>query len=225
MSGILLLDKPEGYSSFFFIPRLRRLLSEKKIGHAGTLDPFASGLVVYLIGKEYTRLAQSFLEHDKEYFCHFHLGIQTDTYDLTGVTTYQSSLVPSKQQVSIALEQLSARTEQTPPMFSAKKQQGHKLYELARKGVSVQRSPCPIKVSFGDIYYSYPKLELRAYCSKGTYIRALANDLGQILGCGAHVSLLRRFASGPFHLENAIPSNWLYTHQADISQYLLLHNS
>jgi tRNA pseudouridine55 synthase len=221
VKGILLFDKPEGFSSFFFIPRLRRLFDEKKIGHAGTLDPFATGLMIYLVGKDYTRLAQTFLNDDKVYECHFHLGVETNTYDLTGQTIIQSSFIPSKEGVTQALAELSGEQLQVPPMFSAKKIEGKKLYELARIGQRVERLPCPVNIEIKDVEYRYPLLKLTVHCSKGTYIRSLAHDLGQLLGCGAHVSFLRRTTSGRYHLNHAVNYKNLFSNESNLNDYLI----
>lgn len=204
IEGILLVDKSKGPSSFKLVQTLRKCLGVKKIGHAGTLDPFATGVMVMLIGRRYTRLSNTFLNCDKEYIAEVRLGITTDTYDSEGKVLWQSSEIPSLDHILKALEQFQGEVEQIPPMFSAKKKQGKKLYELARKGEEVEREPIKIQLETHFIRYEYPFLELRIVCSKGTYIRSIAYDLGQILGCGAHLSNLRRTRSGQFTLENCI---------------------
>lgn len=205
MKGILLLDKPVGISSFWPIPRFRKIFQEKRIGHAGTLDPFASGLMVYLVGREYTRLADTFLLHDKSYEAQFKLGESTDTYDLTGEVKSRSNIIPTLEALQAAIATFQGNIIQLPPMFSAKKQEGRRFYELARAGHTVERKPCPIRVNMVLKSYEYPHVCVDVHCSKGTYIRSLAHDLGELLGTGAHATALRRTASGPFMLELAHP--------------------
>ena len=202
--GILLVNKPKGPSSFRLVQMLRKRLQIQKIGHAGTLDPFASGLMVMLIGRNYTRLSDRFLNHDKEYLAEVRLGQTTDTYDSEGQITATSDIIPSLEDIQAALAGFQGETLQTPPMFSAKKIKGKKLYELARKGIEVHREPVKVTLDIQLIRYEYPFLELRVNCSKGTYIRSLAYDLGIKLECGAHLSNLERTRSGNFLLENAI---------------------
>lgn len=202
--GILLVDKPKGVTSFKIVQILRRLLGVKKIGHAGTLDPFATGLLVMLVGRSYTRLSDSFLCEDKEYIAEAYLGVSTDTYDVEGKISGKSSLIPSLEDIEQALQLFQGEIEQTPPMYSAKKQGGKKLYELARKGIEVERKPVKVRLHTYLIRYEYPYLELRIVCSKGTYIRSLAHDLGIELKCGAHLTNLRRIRSGHFHLRDSL---------------------
>lgn len=209
MEGILLVDKSSGCTSFSLVALLRRICHVQKIGHAGTLDPFATGVMVMLIGRSYTKLADQFLEHDKEYLAKIHLGIATNTYDVTGTTTTTSAHIPSLADIEKALIQFQGTVLQVPPMFSAKKLQGKKLYELARRNVEVERAPCTVHLHTTLISYSYPILELRIACSKGTYIRSIAHDLGVLLGCGAHVAELIRVRSGPFSLEDCLPLSQL----------------
>lgn len=204
IEGILLVDKPKGPSSFKLVQILRKRLGVKKIGHAGTLDPFATGVMVMLIGRRYTRLSDQFLCNDKEYVAEVFLGTTTDTYDAEGMVISQSTLIPSFEEVQESLKFFQGEIEQVPPMFSAKKMQGKKLYELARKGIEVKRNPVKVKMEIELIRYDYPFLELRIVCSKGTYIRSLAYDLGLKLGCGAHLTNLKRTRSGQFTLENCI---------------------
>ncbi len=203
-NGILIVDKPKGKTSFWVVGALRRLLKVKKIGHAGTLDPMATGLLVLLIGRDYTKLSDSFLGQDKEYLAEITLGCTTDTYDAEGCIQSESSLVPSLKEVSEALQTFQGETKQTPPMFSAKKIGGKKLYELARAGKEIEREAVLVKMSIDLIDYTYPRLSLKVSCSKGTYIRSLAHDLGNLLKCGAHLSNLRRLRSGSFNLKDSI---------------------
>jgi tRNA pseudouridine55 synthase len=204
IEGILLVDKARGHTSFSLVHTLRKRLGVKKIGHAGTLDPFATGVMVMLIGRRYTRLSDQFLCSDKEYIAEVYLGITTDTYDCEGAVTSRSSLIPSLEQIQEALTHFQGEIEQIPPMYSAKKVQGKKLYELARKGQEIARAPVKVKVEIHLIHYDYPYLELQIVCSKGTYIRSLGNDLGKLLGCGAHLSNLKRTRSGQFCLQDCV---------------------
>lgn len=202
--GILLVDKSRGSSSFKLVYLLRKKLGVKKIGHAGTLDPFATGVMVMLIGRNYTKLSDQFLTCDKEYVAEVCLGSSTDTYDCEGTVTARSPHIPSENEVVEALSHFQGEIEQIPPMYSAKKQQGKKLYELARQGIEVERAPVKVTVEAEVLSYRYPYLELRVKCSKGTYIRSLGHDLGQKLGCGAHLTQLRRTRSGIFTLADCV---------------------
>jgi tRNA pseudouridine55 synthase len=214
--GILLVNKPRGKTSFILISALRKHLGIKKIGHTGTLDPFATGLMVLLIGRTYTRFSDKFLTEEKEYLGQIHLGITTSTYDGEGTITEQSPHIPSLQEVKLGLDKLQGEIEQIPPMFSAKKIQGKKLYELARKGYTVERKPIRVKVQVELRHYCYPNIDIRVTCSKGTYVRALAHDLGQILGCGAHLSHLERIRSGSFHIADCFDGSLLYNSAPDL---------
>ncbi len=204
LGGILLLDKPRGATSFSLVSLLRRLSGIKKIGHAGTLDPFATGVMVMLVGKPYTRLSDQFIGHDKEYLATLHLGIATDSYDCDGQITNQSSRIPNMCEIQEALNHFQGTVLQTPPMFSAKKINGKKLYKLARIGIEVERKPVQVTLQTELISYEYPFLELKINCSKGTYIRSIANDLGTMLGTGAHLKTLVRTKSGPFTLKECL---------------------
>jgi tRNA pseudouridine55 synthase len=208
--GILLLDKPAGKTAFHLVSMLRKATKVKTIGHAGTLDPFATGVMVMLIGKPFTRLSNRFLEQDKEYETIVKLGISTDSYDCDGQETARSDLIPSLQQIEEALLAFQGTILQTPPMFSAKKIGGKKLYDLARKGIEIERKAVPVTVKTQLISYSYPELKLHISCSKGTYIRSIADDLGKLLGCGGHLSHLVRLRSGPFLLKDCIDPELMF---------------
>ena len=197
-SGILLIDKPRNKTSFSLVAALRRLLKVKKIGHAGTLDPFATGIMVLLVGKQYTRLSDQLLCADKEYVAQVRFGIETDSYDCDGEVIKESPIVPSKEELEQVLAFFQGEIEQIPPMFSAKKQKGKKLYELARQGITVDRPSVTISLTTELIRYEYPFADIRVKCSKGTYIRSIAHDLGERLGCFGHLSALRRTRSGSF---------------------------
>jgi len=210
--GILLVNKPRGKTAFSLVACLRKVLGVQKIGHAGTLDPFATGVMVMLIGRNYTKLSDSFLECDKEYVARVHLGITTDTYDCEGAIEARSNLVPSLQQIEEALKSFQGEIEQVPPMFSAKKVNGKKLYELARKGKTIERKSAKVRLETHLLAYTYPYLDIRVNCSKGTYIRSIAYDLGISLGCGAHLSLLERTRSGSFLLQDCVDGTTLMAH-------------
>lgn len=208
--GILLVDKPAGKTSFSLVGVLRKILGVKKIGHAGTLDPFATGVMVMLIGRNMTRLSDTFLCEDKEYTAELHLGIATDTFDHEGQETLRSEKIPTLDEILSVVAKFQGEVEQTPPMYSAKKINGKKLYELARKGKTVERQATLIKLETTFLEYNYPKLKIHVRCSKGTYIRTIADDMGKLLGCGAHLSALRRTRSGSFKIEDCIDGSALF---------------
>jgi tRNA pseudouridine55 synthase len=214
-AGILLVDKPRGKTAFSLVGALRRILKVRKIGHAGTLDPFATGVMVMLIGSAYTRLSDNFLGCDKEYIAKVRLGISTDTYDCDGQIKNTSDLIPSLEQIHTAIEKFQGEIDQIPPMFSAKKQNGKKLYELARQGKTVDRPAVKVKVNVRILDYNYPYLNISVACSKGTYIRSIANDLGELLGCGAHLECLQRTRSGTFNIEECLDGALLFSSSPD----------
>lgn len=216
VEGILLVDKSKGHSSFKLVAMLRKRLGVKKIGHAGTLDPFATGVMVMLIGRRYTRLSDQFLCNDKEYIAEVHLGTTTDTYDSEGVIIAQSPIVPTLEEIQHALKAFQGEIEQVPPMYSAKKIQGKKLYELARKGIEVERKAVKVALETTLIRYEYPLLELKIVCSKGTYIRSIAYDFGLKLRCGAHLSNLRRTRSGQFCIQDCLPESDIFSPSVDL---------
>jgi tRNA pseudouridine55 synthase len=219
-SGILLVDKAPSTTSFHLVSLLRRITRIEKIGHAGTLDPFATGVMVMLIGREYTQKSDQFLSSDKQYKATLQLGITTDTYDIDGQVTARSDVVPSLQQIQIALATFQGEILQIPPMFSAKKIGGKKLYDLARRGITIERQPVKVRLDIKFIRYDYPEVEILVDCSKGTYIRSLAHDIGQMLSCGAHLKTLSRTRSGPFTLEECIPQAHLNNPQLDLTPHL-----
>lgn len=216
-SGILLVNKPKNKTSFSLVAALRRLTKVKKIGHAGTLDPFASGVMVMLVGKQYTRMSDLLLCADKEYIAQVHFGIETDSYDCDGQVVQRSELIPSREDLENALLHFQGEVQQTPPMFSAKKIQGKKLYELARKGISIERKSVLVNLDTQLISYNYPYAVIKVKCTKGTYIRSIAHDLGARLGCGAHLSNLQRTRSGTFLLGNCIDGAMLDMPDCDLS--------
>jgi tRNA pseudouridine55 synthase len=203
-SGILLMDKPIGPSSNQVVSMVKKRI-DCKVGHTGTLDPLASGLLVLLTG-ESTRISQHLILADKKYETTIILGIETDTLDSEGKIITRNP-VPDIQinQLDQQLEQLRGEITQTPPMYSALKHKGVPLYKLAREGKNIQRKPRQINIySLEIINYEAPALKLKVHCSKGTYIRQLASDLGRILKTGAHVKALRRTSCGNFNLEQAV---------------------
>jgi tRNA pseudouridine55 synthase len=208
--GILLVDKPIGKTSFSLISALRKKTGIRKIGHAGTLDPFASGVMILLIGKTFTAQSDTFIGQDKEYEATLHLGVETTTYDPEGQITATSTQIPLLSEVEEGLKQFQGTIQQIPPMFSAKKIKGKKLYELARKGIEVERAPVTLNVTTELIAYTYPELTLKIACSKGTYIRSIASDLGKVLGCGAYLKKLTRTRCGPYLLKDCIDGKELF---------------
>ncbi len=204
-SGILLLDKPVGLSSNAALGRTKRLLGIRKAGHTGTLDPLASGLLVLCFG-EATKVAGYLLDGDKTYLAEVRLGITTETDDAEGEATERRP-VPALDDEALepVLAGFRGAIEQVPPMYSALKRDGQRLYQLARRGEVVDRPPRAVTIhELSLLGHGADWLSLRVRCSKGTYIRSLARDLGERLGCGAHLSALRRTRSDPFDLTDAI---------------------
>lgn len=202
--GIIPVNKPKGMTAFHLVRLLRKHLGIRKIGHAGTLDPFAEGVMVMLVGRKFTRLSDTFLTQDKEYLGTVHLGVTTDTYDSEGEVLARADRVPDLLEIREAVKCFQGKIWQVPPMFSAKKVNGKKLYELARKGKVIEREAVEVTVDLEILDYNYPELKIRVRCSKGTYIRSLAHDLGEKLGCGAHLSSLVRTKSGSFNLDDCL---------------------
>lgn len=205
VDGILLLDKPAGMTSNQALQDAKHLFHACKAGHTGSLDPIATGLLPLCFG-EGTKISQFLLDADKVYISRFRLGVETDTYDSEGQVTATKAVSVSRAEVEKALQQFEGDIEQIPPMYSAVKQGGQALYKLARAGVEVAREPRPVTVYHIKVL-AWPaddEVELEVACSKGTYVRALAHDLGQMLGCGAHMSALRRTRVGPLTLEASV---------------------
>lgn len=204
IEGVLLVDKPTDHTSHDVVARLRGKLSMKRIGHAGTLDPSATGLLIMLVGKA-TKVSQYLMSVDKEYTGTVTLGATTNTQDADGeVLTTQPVPDLTEAQVRAALDGFKGDQYQTPPMFSAIKIDGVPLYKKARKGEDVEREPRFIRVSeFELTRWESPELDFRVRSSKGTYVRTLAHDLGEKLGCGGHLKNLRRTASGDLRVEQA----------------------
>ena len=205
MNGILLIDKEPDWTSSDVVVKLRGVLHERRVGHAGTLDPMATGLLLVFVGR--ATKAVGFAElHDKRYRAALRLGVETDTQDTTGTILRSESVNVSEQDLEAVLARFRGEQTQIPPMYSAVRHQGKKLYEIARKGGQVERKPRSIRIDElrlagrenGDFL-------LDVCCSKGTYVRTLCHDIGQALGCGGCMSALRRVASGGFRVEDAIP--------------------
>lgn len=208
LNGILLVDKPESFTSHDVVAKLRGMIHQKRIGHAGTLDPMATGLLVVLLGSA-TRASDAASGQEKEYLARLRLGMETDTQDSTGTVLRQRPVTVSREDVLAALPAFTGDLLQMPPMYSAVQVDGKRLYALARKGVEVQRESRKISVPLLELLPPRAELdgqeyELRVRCSKGTYIRALCADLGEALGCGGCMTGLRRVRSGAFSLENAL---------------------
>ena len=213
---VLIIDKPEGLTSHDVVSRVRKILKTRRVGHSGTLDPFATGVLVVCVNRA-TRLVQFLTGENKEYLATMRLGVATDTGDLTGTPISETTDAGSITAESIreALTHFRGRINQIPPMYSAKKIRGVKLYELARKGMEIEREPIEVEISELEICDSrhQPPVEpdrmtrdfnFRVVCSSGTYIRTLAEDIGKHLGIGAHLSALRRTRSGRCHIDQAM---------------------
>jgi tRNA pseudouridine55 synthase len=205
LEGVLLVDKPGDHTSHDVVARLRGKLKMKRIGHAGTLDPMATGLLIILVGKA-TSVSQYLISLDKEYEGTIELGKVTDTQDADGEMMETRPVPPlTEEQVRAAIQGFLGDQYQTPPMFSAIKIDGQPLYKAARKGAEVAREPRFIRVMSWELTrFALPHLDFRLRCTKGTYVRTLAHDLGQKLGCGAHLSALRRTATDKFHVAQAL---------------------
>ncbi|MCX5893031.1 MAG: tRNA pseudouridine(55) synthase TruB [Deltaproteobacteria bacterium] len=204
ISGILLIDKPEGISSFDVVRRVRRVFKERKIGHLGTLDPFATGLLPLCLG-EATKLVPYLMPGAKTYRATLKLGEATDTQDLTGQVVSRSEAWPSPEQVYPAAAGFVGEIQQVPPMHSALHYQGQRLYKLARRGEQVELAPRTVTIYGLEVEeVELPRVTIKVKCSAGTYIRTLAADLGAALGCGAHLTALRRLEVGQFRVTDAV---------------------
>ncbi len=206
MTGIAIVDKPAGWTSHDVVAKLRRALRERRIGHGGTLDPMATGVLPVFVGRA-TRAA-SFLESaDKEYLASVRFGLVTDTQDTTGQVLSESGLCPGEGEIEAALEGFLGPQEQLPPLYSAVKVDGRKLYQYARAGREVERQPRRIEISAMEPLGFGPEgdYRFRLTVSKGTYVRTVCHDLGQRLGCGGAMSALRRLRAGAFPIGEALP--------------------
>jgi tRNA pseudouridine55 synthase len=208
MNGYLLIDKPAGWTSHDVVAKVRNILKKEaghkvKVGHTGTLDPFATGLLVLMVGN-YTKKAAEFSKLDKTYEAEITLGSVSSTGDTEGETTKKSDDKPSLDDIDRALEQFTGEIEQTPHKFSAVKIDGQRAYKLAREGKEVNLEPRKITIySIKNVEYNYPKLKLITEVSSGTYIRSLAEDIGEKLGTGAYLTFLRRIKVGALELKDA----------------------
>jgi len=202
--GILVLDKPEGFTSAKAAAKIKKLLSPRKIGYTGTLDPFATGVLVLCLN-EATRVADQITNLNKVYDATLRFGVETDTLDRTGKVIRQSDRVFSEKDLIDVLNSFAGTCVQTVPRYSAVRVGGRRLYELSRKGIEVERPEREVCIhSIVLSYFGWPEAVIEVCCSKGTYIRQLASDIGDKLGSGAHLSALRRLRVGPFTLERAI---------------------
>lgn len=205
MNGIVIIDKPAGWTSQDVVSKLRGVLHTKRIGHGGTLDPMATGVLPVFVGRA-TRAVEFFEHAEKTYETVLRLGITTDTEDITGSVLQQQEVTVTEQQFLTVLEQFRGEIQQIPPMYSALKINGQKLYDLARRGKEVERKPRTITIHALDcLSFDGQTARLRINCSKGTYIRTLCKDIGEALGCGGCMESLRRVAAGSYIIEEAIP--------------------
>ena len=205
MDGILNINKPPGITSFGVVSRVKRLSGERRVGHAGTLDPTATGVLPVCLGQG-TRVVQFLADASKTYQARIELGVATDTYDASGRITHTGDPSGiSREQVTSALASFRGLIRQTPPMYSAVKHHGQRLYELARAGIEVERKSRPAQIYRLEITdWQPPVFTVEVECGKGTYIRSLAHDLGQALGCGANLASLVRLSYGPFDIKDAV---------------------
>jgi tRNA pseudouridine55 synthase len=204
MDGLLLIDKPKGITSHDAVAAVRRALGTRKVGHAGTLDPMATGLLLVGVGRA-TRLLRFLGDLDKEYEGTARLGVETDTLDADGEATRTAAVDVTESQVREAMRALTGEIEQRPPAYSAVKVGGRKLYEAARKGEELAAPPRRVRVdAFDLVRYQPPDLDFRVVCSSGTYVRALLADVGAALGCGAHLTRLVRTRIGPYRVSEAV---------------------
>lgn len=203
MNGIILVDKPRGFTSHDVVAKLRGILRQRRIGHSGTLDPMATGLLVVFVGRA-TRAVQFAENHEKEYIAGLRLGLVTDTQDITGSVLSESGEHAQETELLEILPEFMGEQSQIPPMYSAIKVEGKKLYELARKGIEAERKPRKITIKTLELVgREEDDFILRVVCSKGTYIRTLCHDIGQRLGTGAVLSSLRRTAAGGLSVNDA----------------------
>lgn len=212
MEGFLLVNKPEGIPTFKLVTHVRRLTNIKKVGFAGTLDPFASGLIIMGIGRQYTKLLDHFHNYPKHYRTTLVLGIETDTLDAYGTVTKTSqndpNITTSNDHIATCLKQFIGKQEQIPPQFSAKKKDGIPHYKLARQGIQQTLKPSPIEIYTLTLCHvttlTLPQITLEIACSKGTYIRSLVRDIAHHLNSTAYTKSLTRLQIGPYKLENAL---------------------
>lgn len=206
MTGIIIIDKPEGITSFGTVARVRRICGEKKCGHTGTLDPMATGVLTVMLGGA-TRFTELLPSHDKSYIAAFRLGTVTDTLDITGKVLETRPVVATKEQVCRAAADFVGEISQLPPMYSAICVNGQRLYDLARQGIEVERKARTVDIfslDFLSCDEEKGEYEIAVSCSAGTYIRTLVDDIGEKLGCGAVMTALRRTSANGFDISNAV---------------------
>ncbi len=205
MDGILNVNKPAGPTSYDVVAMVKRLSGERRVGHAGTLDPAASGVLPVCLGYA-TRVVEFLMDATKVYRAEIELGVSTDTYDATGqVTASRDPGATTRQHIELVLAGFTGDIMQTPPMFSALKHEGKPLYRLARAGIEVARKSRPVRIRRLDLIdWRLPYLTIEVECGKGTYIRSLAQDIGEALGCGGHLRELVRLKSGVFDIREAL---------------------
>lgn len=222
MNGILLVDKPQDWTSHDVVAKLRGVFGERRIGHSGTLDPLATGLLVVFLGKA-TKAVEFSEAAEKEYLAHLRLGIETDTQDITGTVLRTSSEIPDRAALESVLPQFCGEIRQIPPMYSAIKVNGKKLYDIARRGGEVERQPRVIFIrELSLLGEENGEFILRVRCSKGTYIRTLCHDIGQTLGCGGIMTALRRTRVGGYDVRDAHSVAALSEMERDDAESLLL---
>lgn len=221
ISGLLLIDKPAGPTSFEVVRRVRKALQVKKAGHLGTLDPFATGLLPLALGAA-TRLVPFLEGADKTYLAEVRLGVETDTQDATGTVTAQGETLPEASAIVAAATRFVGVIEQVPPMYSAVRHQGQRLYKLARRGEQVDVPPRQVTIHRLEVKeIALPLATLEVTCGKGAYMRTLAHDLGRALGCGAHLSALRRLAVGSFSVNEAPTLAQVEEHPEEVRRRLI----
>lgn len=204
VNGVIIIDKESGFTSHDVVAKMRGICGQKKIGHTGTLDPMATGVLPVCLGSG-TKLCDMLADRDKEYVAELLLGVETDTQDTTGRVLARKPVEVAEAEVRAVCESFRGDYEQVPPMYSALKVDGKKLYELARAGKEVERRARPVKILELEILeYRLPVVKMRVVCSKGTYIRTLCADIGAGIGCGGTMQSLRRTAVGRFTLEKAL---------------------
>ncbi len=204
LNGIFNLNKPAGKSSHAVVSAVRKFSGIQRVGHAGTLDPMATGVLLVCVGQA-VRVTEYLIAHDKKYRARVRLGIETDTYDATGAIVSESDVSATRDEIERALNKFVGKISQYPPAYSAIKRDGVALYRLARRGVEVETEAREVEIfSLTLVDVRLPEIDFEVQCSKGTYVRSLAHDLGQLLDCGAHLSALTRLASGKFKLEDSL---------------------
>lgn len=224
MNGIVIVDKPQGWTSQDVTARLRRVFSTRRIGHGGTLDPMATGVLPVFVGRA-TRAVEFFEHAEKTYEATLRLGMKTDTQDITGTVLEERPVTVTEQDILNVLPAFRGEILQIPPMYSALKVNGQKLYDLARKGKEVERQPRPITIHELELlHFDEQDARIRVRCSKGTYIRTLCEDMGEKLGCLGCMAALRRTRAGEYTIEKAVPLQTLLDAE-NPEQYLLSMDS